>query len=52
MSKTPYFDAYMRGERSSSYQCKKILESLRNHFQYNFFQNIIGTYPEDWRYDD
>ena len=27
-------------------------ESLRNEFQYNFFQNIIGTYSEDWGYDD
>ena len=52
MTETPYYDAYMRGERSSSYQYKKTLESLRNDFQYNFFQNIIGTYSEDWRYDD
>jgi hypothetical protein len=52
MSETPYFDAYMRGERSKDSEYKKSLESLRNDFQYNFFPNIIGTYSEDWRYDD
>ena len=52
MTETPYYDAYMRGERSSSYQYKKSLESMMNYDTYNFFQNIFGTYSEDWRYDD
>jgi hypothetical protein len=52
MTKTPYFDAYMRGERSREYQYKKNLETLMNWGQYNFFQNIIGTFSEDWGEDD
>ena len=52
MSDTSYFDVYMRGERSTFYQHKKFLESMRNDYQYNFFQNIIGTYSEDLEYDD
>ena len=54
MTKTPYYDAYMRGERSSSYQYKKNLETLMmlNDYQYSIFPNIFGTYSEDWRYDD
>jgi hypothetical protein len=52
MSETPYYDAYMRGERSKDSEYKKSLESLMNYDAYNFFQNIIGTYSEDLRYDD
>lgn len=59
MTKTPYYDAYMRGERSSSYEWKTLMrdfsnfKTLRmNDYQYSIFPGIFGTYSEDWRYDD
>ena len=61
MSETPYYDAYMKGERSNNFFYKQILKQLDNELdnelvnEWYIRTNFITDrdyFEEDWRYDD
>jgi len=58
MSETPYFDAYMKGERSNNFVYKQILnKQFSNEFITEWYTRLPlitdrDYFEEDWRYDD
>ena len=57
MSETPYFDAYMRGDRSNDFFYKKLIKEIDNdpitaRYYRTHFITDRDYFEEDWRFVD